>query len=110
MAINLELIEATNMGRQPGNARMGDVLEHPLVKITNITAAGATALQATTAVGKLRNRAGGDSVYVHLQLASSSVQAAADKSYLLAAGEEVTFALPKGALGTSYEVDVRATA
>lgn len=108
MAINVEIIECPNMGQQPG--MRAPVPEMPHVKITNISAAGATAFQTTSKFVRIRNRTGGDSVYAHVQLATSSVQAAADKSMLLAAGDSIDFMLPSGNNGALYEVDIRATA
>lgn len=107
MAINVEIIEATSMGRQPGASRMGNVLEHPLNSIRNVAAAGDETLVAGTTCGKIRNRAGGDSVYVLIQEIGAGT-AGASNSQLLAAGGEIDFALPKGADATDYEVDIRA--
>lgn len=111
MAINLEIIESIGSGREPGQRNVD--IELPAVAITNITAAGVTALQTTTRRVILRNRAGGDSIYARVQLATSSTQAAAGNSFLIAAGESVSFTLPKftgGLDGADYEVDVRAIA
>lgn len=108
MAINLEIIESVGSGREPGQRNVD--IELPANAITNVSAAGATALSDGTRRVLLRNRAGGDSVYARVQLASESTQAAAGNSFLIAAGESLGFTLPKSANGSDYEVDVRATA
>lgn len=107
MAINVEVIEYKNYGRQPG-AR-APAPEIPWNAITNVSAAGEVALIANTTVVTVRNRAGGDSVYC-LPRTDGSTAAAVGNSVLLAAGESITWHLPKGAAGTDYEIDIRAIA
>lgn len=108
MAINLEIIQAANSGRETGGRH--NAMEMPALAFTNVTAAGATVLNAATRRVRLRNRTGGDSVYVKVQLVAGHTNAAAGTSYLLSAGQAEDFFLPKGAVGSDYEVDVRATA
>lgn len=108
MAINLEIIESESSGREPGH-RNNDI-QLPANAVTNVSAAGATALTDGTRRVLLRNRNGGDSVYARVQLASESTQAAAGNSFLIAAGESVGFTLPKSVTASDYEVDVRAIA
>ena len=108
MAINLEIIESIGSGREP-KERNSD-MELPANAITNVSAAGVTALTAGTRRVLLRNRTGGDSVYARVQLASESTQAAAGNSILLSAGQSFPFTLPAQGGADTFEVDVRATA
>lgn len=108
MAINVEIIESTGSGQEPGQRNVDIVL--PANDITNVSAAGATNLATGTRRVKVRNRAGGDSVYCRVQLTVGRANAAVGNSSLLAAGEELNFTLPKGVDPTLYEVDIRAIA
>jgi hypothetical protein len=106
VAINLELMQSAGLGRIPGDK--AQVLQHPLVAFTNIVAAGAVALDSSSEIFSVRNRVGGDSVYVRVQLATDSTTASASNATLLTGGDQLDFALPAGALGSAYEIDVRA--
>jgi hypothetical protein len=108
MAINVEIIQSTNSGRE-GGFRNNDI-QLPANAVTNITAAGVTAFTAGTRRVKVRNRTGGDSVYVLVQLASASATAAAGTGLHLAAGQELNFSLPKNGDASTYEIDIRAAA
>lgn len=107
MAINVEIIQHTGKGRQPGSRN--DLPVMPAVSITNVTAAGETALSDSARIVTIRNRTGGDSVYCLIR-AAGSTQAAAGNSLLLSAGQSFEFALPHDGVGSDYEVDIRATA
>ena len=108
MAINVEIIESVGSGRERGGRSAA--IELPAGTITNVSAAGATALSAGAKRVLVRNRTGGDSVYCRVQLTLGRANAAVGNSLLLAAGQDLTFILPSNSDPTLYEVDIRATA
>lgn len=107
MAINIEYAEYTKAITVPGGFPTA-VFEGPAT-ITNKTAAGETSVGSTARFVHVRNRTGGDSVYV-LFRAAGSTQAAVGNARLLAAGQEIIFGVPKNQADGGYEVDIRATA
>ena len=105
MAINFEIAEMASTGQAPGGSARA-FRQNP-GKITNVVAAGATVLQATTKVVTLRNRTGGDAVWAKIQLVAGHTNSTAANATLLSPAQDVTFTLPKSAVGSDYEVDVR---
>jgi hypothetical protein len=108
MAINVEVVELVGSGREPGGRNSS--IELPANAITNVAAAGTQVLAAGTKRVKVRNRAGGDSVYCRVQATDGRANAAVGNSLLLAANQELDFTLPKSIDPTNYEVDIRAIA
>ena len=106
MAINVEVAQFTKLGTVPGGFH-GDYPEYPYLSFTNVSAAGEVAVGSTTRFILIRNRAGGDSVYVKVRAAGTDA-AAADDGHLVAAGGELRAAIPKTQATGGYEVDIRA--
>lgn len=108
MAIDLEILEFSDVGRLPG--KRIPVPELPPVKARRITAAGlAAAFSAGAKVFTLKNR--GDTVFVRANTVSptETTQAATgdDKSLKIAGGESIDFMLPDKADPTNFKLDVR---
>lgn len=108
MAINVEVAQFAKMKTVPGGFP-SEAFEYPAASIANVSAAGETAVSSTAQFVRVRNRTGGDSVYV-LFRAAGSTAAAVGNSHLLAAGSELIFGVPKNQADGGYEVDIRATA
>lgn len=107
MAVNIEIIEYKNLMAQPGG-RSQPIGVFPANKVTNVTAVGATTLQAGTRLVRIRNRTAGDSSVVLLRTVASGTNAAAGNAVQITAGNSYDFALPKGVDASLYGIDVRA--